>query len=184
VPFGEYLPFRDLLTRFISRFERIPRDFAPGDEPGFLQVGPVPLGVVICFEIAWDDLVRDAVRAGGQVLVVQTNNATYGLTGQPEQQLAISRLQAIAAGRTTLVAATSGISAVIAPDGSLPWRTEQFVADATVAQVPLRSGLTPAVRLGPWAEVGAVVLLLVLVAANRRQAQSSTKTSSPSTTTA
>jgi apolipoprotein N-acyltransferase len=183
VPFGEYLPFRAVLTRFISRFERIPRDFAPGDQPGFLQLGPVPLGVVICFEIAWDDLVRDAVRAGGQVLVVQTNNATYGLTGQPEQQLAISRLQAIAAGRTTLVAATSGISAVIAPDGSLPWRTEQFVADATVAEVPLRTGLTPAVRLGTWVEVGALLLLAVLVAVVRRRPQSSTKTSSPSTTT-
>jgi apolipoprotein N-acyltransferase len=184
VPFGEYLPYRDLLTRFITRFERVPRDFAPGDEPGFLQVGPVPLGVVICFEIAWDDLVRDAVRAGGQVLVVQTNNATYGLTGQPEQQLAISRVQSVTAGRTTLVAATSGISAVIGPDGSLGWRTEQFVPDATVAEVPLRTALTPAVRLGPWVEVVGALLLLGLVAAGgRARPQSSTKTSPASTTT-
>jgi apolipoprotein N-acyltransferase len=184
VPFGEYLPFRDLLTRFITRFERVPRDFAPGDDPGFLLVGPVPVGVVICFETAWDDLVRDAVRAGGQVLVVQTNNATYGLTGQPEQQLAISRVQSVAAGRTTLVAATSGISAVIDPDGGLAWRTEQFVADATVAQVPLRTGLTPAVRLGPWVEVVVAVLLLGLVAVRgRARRQSSTKTSPSATTT-
>ncbi len=143
VPFGEYLPFRDILSRFITRFDRIPRDFAPGDEVGFLTMGPVPTGIVICFEIAYDDLVRDAVRAGGQVLVVQTNNATYGGTGQPEQQLAITRVQAVASGRTALVAATSGISAVIGPDGSTTWQTEEFTSDSTVTAVPMRAGLHP-----------------------------------------
>ena len=96
---------------------------AAGDEVGCPTIGPVPTVIVICFEIAYDDLVRDAVRAGGQVLVVQTNNATYGGTGQPEQQLAITRVQAVASGRTALVAATSGISAVIGPDGATTWQT-------------------------------------------------------------
>jgi apolipoprotein N-acyltransferase len=184
VPFGEYLPFRDVLTRFITRFERVPRDFAAGEQAGFLQVGPVPLGVVICFEIAYDELVRDAVHAGGQVLVVQTNNATYGRTGQPEQQLAISRVQAVAAGRTTLVAATSGISAVIDPQGALQWRTDEFTADSTVSDVGLRTGLTPAMRLGALPEaVAALVLILVVMRPRRARRQSSTKTSSPSTIT-
>lgn len=163
VPFGEYLPLRDVLTRLISRFERVPRDFAPGDAVGYLDIGPVPAGVVICFEIAYDELVRDAVRAGGQVLVVQTNNATYGGTGQPAQQLGISRVQAVASGRTTLVAATSGVSAVIGPDGALRWSAPEFTADATVAEVPMRAGLTPAVRLGGAVEVGATALLLGIV---------------------
>jgi apolipoprotein N-acyltransferase len=184
VPFGEYLPFRDILTRFITRFERVPRDFAAGDEPGFLMVGPVPLGVVICFEIAYDELVRDAVHAGGQVLVVQTNNATYGRTGQPEQQLAISRVQAVTSGRATLVAATSGISAVIGPDGALLWRTEEFTDDTTVADVPMRAELTPAMRVGALPEaIAAVALLALVLAARRRRVQTSTSTSSPSTTT-
>jgi apolipoprotein N-acyltransferase len=184
VPFGEYLPFRDLLTRFITRFERIPRDFAAGDEPGFLTLGPVPIGVVICFEIAYDELVRDAVRAGGEVLVVQTNNATYGHTGQPEQQLAISRVQAVASGRTTLVAATSGISAVITPDGELTWVTQEFTSDSTVVPVPMRSGLTPAMRAGAAPELAAITALVGLaLAGGRRRPQSSTKTSSPSTAT-
>jgi apolipoprotein N-acyltransferase len=184
VPFGEYLPLRSLLSRVITRFDRIPRDFAAGSEPGLLQVGPVPAGVVICFEIAYDELVRDTVRAGGQVLVVQTNNATYGRTGQPEQQLAISQVQAVASGRTTLVAATSGISAVIDPHGQVLWRSTEFTADSTVTEVPMRAGLTPAMRLDGLVEILAVVLLVVLLAAARRRApQSSTKTSSPSTTT-
>ena len=163
VPFGEYLPLRGLLSRFITRFDRIPRDFAPGAEPGFLQIGPVPAGVVICFEIAYDGLVRDAVRAGGGVLVVQTNNATYGRTGQPEQQLAISRVQAVASGRTTLVAATSGISAVIDPHGDVAWRTAEFTAESTVAQVPIRTGLTPAMRVGALPELLAPLLLVTLM---------------------
>ena len=163
VPFGEYLPLRGLLSRFITRFDRIPRDFAAGEEPGFLQIGPVPAGLVICFEIAYDELVRDAVRAGGGVLVVQTNNATYGRTGQPEQQLAITRVQAVASGRTTLVAATSGISAVIDPRGDVVWRTAEFTADSTVVQVPIRTGLTPAMRLGALPELVAPVLLVALL---------------------
>jgi len=162
VPFGEYLPFRDLLSRFITRFDRIPRDFAAGEDVGFLTIGPVPAGVAICFEIAYDELVRDAVRAGGQVVVVQTNNATYGGTGQPEQQLAITRVQAVASGRTALVAATSGISAVIGPDGRTSWQTAEFTADSTVTSVPLRAGLTPAMRLGVLPELMALLALVVL----------------------
>jgi apolipoprotein N-acyltransferase len=168
VPFGEYLPFRDILSRFITRFDRIPRDFAPGDEVGFLTIGPVPTGIVICFEIAYDDLVRDAVRAGGQVLVVQTNNATYGATGQPEQQLAITRVQAVASGRTALVAATSGISAVVGPDGATTWQTEEFTSDSTVTAVPMRTGLTPAMRIDGLCELIALVVLAGLVLAGRR----------------
>jgi apolipoprotein N-acyltransferase len=168
VPFGEYLPFRDILSRFITRFDRIPRDFAPGDEVGFLTIGPVPAGIVICFEIAYDDLVRDAVRAGGQIVVVQTNNATYGGTGQPEQQLAITRVQAVASGRTALVAATSGISAVIGPDGRTIWQTEEFTSDSTVAAVPLRAGLTPAMRIDGLSELIALLALVGLWLAGRR----------------
>ena len=171
VPFGEYLPYRDLLSRFITRFDRVPRDFAPGQEPGVLAIGPVRAAVVICFEIAYDQLVRDAIRGGGQVLLVQTNNATYGRTGQPAQQLAISRVQAIASGRTTLVAATSGISAVIDEHGNTLWKTTEFSQDSTVATVNLRTGLTPAMRLGDTPQLGAAVLLLAALAWRRRKPQ-------------
>ena len=108
---------------------------------------------------------RDAVRAGGQVLVVQTNNATYGGTGQPEQQLAITRVQAVASGRTALVAATSGISAVIGPDGRTTWQTEEFTSDSTVTAVPMRAGLTPAMRIDGLSELIALLALVGLVLA-------------------
>jgi len=147
VPFGEYVPFRAQLGRLIGRFSLVPDDFAAGKRPGVLTVGPVRLGDVICFEVAYDGVVTDAVRSGGRVLVVQTNNATFGRSAETHQQLAMSRLRAIEHGRTVLVAATSGVSAVIAPDGSVQQRSAEFTAANLVARVALRDQLTVADRL-------------------------------------
>ncbi|MCI0689712.1 MAG: apolipoprotein N-acyltransferase [Sporichthyaceae bacterium] len=148
VPFGEYVPFRAQLERFVSRLERVRRDFVGGDLPGVLDVGPARLGDVICFEVAYDGLVHDVITGGGEALVVQTNNATYGRTGQTEQQLAMSRVRAVEHGRPVLIAATSGISAMIAADGTIVERSAEFVPDLLVHQVPLRSAHTMATRVG------------------------------------
>ncbi|WP_371501590.1 apolipoprotein N-acyltransferase [Kitasatospora sp. NBC_00374] len=148
VPFGEYVPFRAELSQVISRLQRVARDFYPGTHNGVMQVGPARIGDVICFEVAYDEIVRDTVNQGGRVLVVQTNNATYARSGQPEQQLAMSRLRAVEHGRAVLIAATSGISAVIAPDGSVVSRTEELTPAVLNASVPLRDGRTVADRLG------------------------------------
>jgi apolipoprotein N-acyltransferase len=148
VPFGEYVPFRKQLTEVISRLDEIPRDFYPGKDTGVLQIGPARLGDVICFEVAYDGIVRDAVKAGGRAIVVQTNNATYGRTGQPEQQLAMSRLRAIEHGRAVVTAATSGISAIVAPDGKIEQRSAEFTQQVLSADVPLRDQITVADRVG------------------------------------
>lgn len=175
VPFGEYIPFRDVVSTWFDRLDQIPRDFASGQEVGVLRLGPATIGDVICFEVAYDDLVRDVVTGGAQLVVVQTNNATYGLTGQPEQQFAISRMRAVEHGRAVLVAATSGISGVIAADGSVLDRSAQFTRDVLVAEVPLRSGRTLATRLGAWPEWAlaiAAAAAMVLAARRRRTVQS------------
>lgn len=171
VPFGEYIPLRGLVRRVTNLVDLVPRDFAAGTRVGALDVGPVRLGDVICFEVAYDDLVRDTVRAGGQLLVVQTNNATFGRSGETEQQLAMGRLRAVEHGRTVLVAATSGISAVITPDGGLVQRSQVFTSDLLVAQVPARSELTLATRLGagPEAVLAALGVGVVLAAAASRR---------------
>ncbi|MBO1416871.1 apolipoprotein N-acyltransferase [Streptomyces sp. FH025] len=148
VPFGEYVPFRAQLMKVITRLQRVARDFYPGDHNGVMQLGPARIGDVICFEVAYDEIVRDTVDSGARVLVVQTNNATYAKTGQPEQQLAMSRLRAVEHGRAVLIAATSGISAVIAPDGTVEQRTEELTPAQLSATVPLRDGTTVADRIG------------------------------------
>ncbi|WP_309142888.1 apolipoprotein N-acyltransferase [Streptomyces javensis] len=148
VPFGEYVPFRQELSKVITRLQRVPRDFYPGDHTGVLNVGPARLGDVICFEVAYDEIVRDTVNAGARAIVVQTNNATYGRSGQPEQQLVMSRLRAIEHGRPVITAATSGISAVVSPDGTIEQRTKEFTQDVLTARIPLRDGKTLADRVG------------------------------------
>ncbi|MFD7902845.1 apolipoprotein N-acyltransferase [Kitasatospora sp. NPDC059722] len=152
VPFGEYVPFRAQLMKVITRLQRVARDFWPGDHNGVMQLGPARIGDVICFEVAYDEIVRDTVDSGARVLVVQTNNATYAKTGQPEQQLAMSRLRAVEHGRAVLIAATSGISAVIAPDGTVEQRTRELTPAELSATVPLRDGTTVADRIGPAPE--------------------------------
>jgi apolipoprotein N-acyltransferase len=147
VPFGEFLPFRPLLTRFITRFDRVPRDFIAGSEPGVLQVGPARIADVICFEISNDEIVRTGVREGGRAVVVQTNNATYAQTAQPEQQFDMSRLRARETGRSVLIAATTGVTGVITPDGQyqvLP----QLESAWLNPEIRLADSWTPAVRFG------------------------------------
>jgi apolipoprotein N-acyltransferase len=154
VPFGEYVPFRDTLTPWFGRLALIPRDFVPADRAASdpLDVAGVRLGDVICFEVAYDGLVRDGVRDGAELLVVQTNNATFGRSDLTHQQLAMSRIRAVEHGRAVLVAATSGISAVFTPDGRVVDRSGIFTRDLLVHTVPLSEGRTLATRLGAWPE--------------------------------
>jgi len=169
VPFGEYIPYRSLVRKVTAKVDLVPRDFAAGDEVGVLDVGPVRLGDVICFEVAYDDLVRDTVTAGGRLIVVQTNNATFGRSGETEQQLAMGRLRAVEHGRTVLVAATSGISAVIRPDGDVVDSAPVFTQDVLVHEVPVRDDRTLATRVGAWPEAALALLGLVGLGLARRR---------------
>ncbi|GII78066.1 apolipoprotein N-acyltransferase [Sphaerisporangium rufum] len=173
VPFGEYVPFRELFARFDPRVELVGPDSLPGTRPGALRVGPVTVGAVGCYEVAFDGVVRDTVRAGGTPLVVQTNNATYAFTGLPDQQLAMSQLRAVEHGRAVVTAATTGVSAYVDPTGQVRWRTAEKVADSTVVEVPVRTGQTLATRLGAlpeWTLVLAAALALAAASRPRRPA--------------
>ena len=168
VPFGEYIPDRAFFRRISSQVDLVSRDFAPGSAVGLLNLGPARLGVAICFEVAYDDLVRDTVRAGADLLVVQTNNATFGYTDEAVQQLAMSRLRAIEHGRAVAHVSTVGVSALIAPDGRVLTRSSLFTPEVLQATLPLRTGLTLSDRLGAWPEAALTLLGLVLLAASTR----------------
>ncbi|GAA1596337.1 MULTISPECIES: apolipoprotein N-acyltransferase [Kribbella] len=172
VPFGEYIPFRNQLLPYIHRLEMIGAQTVPGVGPGVMPIRGVTYGDVICFELAYDNVIQDVVKGGAQVLIVQTNNATYSGTGQPEQQFAITRMRAIETGRTILIASTSGISGVIRPDGSVEHKSAQFTRDVYVANVPLQDGHTLATTLGGWPQwvltaLGLLGLVLAMVARRR-----------------
>ncbi|MGH3980655.1 MAG: apolipoprotein N-acyltransferase [Pseudonocardiaceae bacterium] len=150
-PFGEYLPGREFF-RLFSRYADAAGNFVDGDGDGAVDLGPARVGIATCYEVIFDDLVRQSVRSGAQVLAVPTNNATFGYTEMTYQQQAMSRVRAVEHGRAVLIAATSGISAVIRPDGSVAQRSSLFTPAALVSEVPLRSGITVATRLGAGPE--------------------------------
>ncbi|AWZ14280.1 apolipoprotein N-acyltransferase [Streptomyces sp. ICC1] len=160
-PFGERIPMRSFVRLFSSDVDRVRRDFGPGEEPGVFDMAGSGVGMVTCYEAAFDDAVRSTVQAGAQVIAVPSNNATFGRTEMTYQQLAMDRVRAVEHSRTVLVPVTSGVSAVIRPDGAIVQQTKMFTADALVAEIPLRSTETPATRYGPLAEY---VLLAVAAA--------------------
>ena len=171
-PFGEYMPYRGFFRLFSPYVDRA-GSFVPGNGDGAVDIGPVRVGVATCYEVVFDDLVRQSVRSGAQLLAVPTNNATFGFTEMTYQQQAISRVRAVEHGRTVLVAATSGVSAVIDPDGTVEQHTTLFRPDALMARVPLRSGTTPATRLGAvpeWllAALGVLGVAVTLIPRGRR----------------
>ena len=177
VPFGEWIPLRQELLPLVPMLKLVGAQSVPGNGPGVLSVdvpqhGTTRIGVLICFELAYDQTVRemisgDAATGGGaQIVTVQSNNATYAGTGQISQQWAITRIRAMETQREILVATTNALSGYIAPDGSVLYETRQRTAAATSVVVPVRSGLTPAMRFGAGVELALVaVAVAALVAA-------------------
>jgi apolipoprotein N-acyltransferase len=165
VPFGEYVPLRDVLAKWITRFDQIPNDFVPGEGQGVFDVSGAQIGDVICFEVAYANHIYDTINAGAQVITVQTNNATYGNTTQPEQQFAITRFRAIETQRAFLVASTSGISGLIQNDGSVTDKTKQFESAIVTGEAPLISEKTFSTKYPYW---GLVISVMFLLFASRK----------------
>jgi len=171
VPLAEYVPARSFFRFFSDKVDLVRRDFVAGHGVGVLDAGGARLGDLICFEVVYDGLVGDVVDGGAGMIVVQTNNATFGYTDESAQQLAMSRLRAVEFGRTVAVAATSGISAIVAPDGSIVASSSLFTPDVFVERVAQRTSTTVAQRLGAgpeWVLTGLGAAALLGVAMQRR----------------
>jgi apolipoprotein N-acyltransferase len=149
-PFGETMPWRSLFRIFTSAVDRAGQ-FVPGDKAVVFSMANAKVGMATCYEVAFDDVVRESVK-GSTLLAVPTNNATFGYTEMTYQQLAMDRVRAVEHGRTVAVAATSGVSAFIRPDGSVTQSTGLFTPAALVEKVPLRSTTTLSDQLGPAPE--------------------------------
>jgi apolipoprotein N-acyltransferase len=163
VPFGEYIPFRGLLSRITSLVALQPHDFTPGHRAVVFGVGRIRLGDVICYEVAFDGLVSSEVRAGANLLAVQSNDATFEVDGnsaESRQQIAMARLRAVESNRAVVYASTTGESAIIAPDGSILAHSGTWQRAVLEARVPLINSLTLADRVGAWPE--AVIITLTL----------------------
>ena len=149
VPFGEYVPFRSLLSRFAG--DALPaRDAIEGEGPATVETDVGTMGVVISWEVFFANRARDAISNGGEILLNPTNGSSYWLTIVQTQQVASSRLRAMETGRWVLQAAPTGLTAIITPDGEVLDRTA--VSERAVVQgtVETREGLTIYTRVGDW----------------------------------
>jgi apolipoprotein N-acyltransferase len=171
VPFAEYMPLRPI-ARLVSDKVDLVENMLKGDHPGVINTGPLTLGDVICFEVAYDGIVRDTVTGGAQVLAVQTNNATFN-EAEARQQMAMVRLRAVEHGRDALMVSTVGVSGFVDTDGSVHGATGFNTPATVVRDMRLAGPTTLATRLGPWPEWVGVVLafaaLLGAVPVRRRQ---------------
>ena len=166
VPFGEYVPDRDFYFALApDLIGLIGREYTPGSNPPLVRVDGTGVGLAICFDVIYDEVIRESVTQGAEVLVFQTNNADFRGTDENLQQLAFARMRAIETGRSVVNVSTVGTSQIIRPDGSTVSTLDADEAGALLEDVELRSGLTAGVVLGPWVQLGMLISPAVLIVA-------------------
>lgn len=165
VPYGEYVPLRSLARKVDDRIDtEIPRDMLPGKDSGALQLGPVVVGDMMCFDVAYHDALRENIAGGAEMIAVQTNNSAYIETVQPDQQWDISRMRAIETGRYIAVSSINGISGIADATGNVVVKGDKNVAQVLTGEIETATGTTLGVRIGGWLELAAGILAIGAVA--------------------
>jgi len=167
VPFAEYVPDRQFWNQLApDLIGLVTRDYAFGTRDGIFELDGNQLGVLICFEVAIDDIGRELVAGGAQIILSQTNNADFGRSDETFQQAALARLRAIETGRTVVNISTVGVSRIFLPDGEIISELPIFEPGVMVEKVPLRSSITPAMAISPYFDliVNLAALGLLVVA--------------------
>jgi apolipoprotein N-acyltransferase len=186
VPFAEYVPLRSIARKVSSKVDLIRSDFVAGKTPGVLTMptssnGTVTIGDAICFEVAYDNIVRATVTGGAQLLTVQTNNADFN-PAEARQQLAMVRLRAVESGRDALMVSTVGISGFV-DSGGVQHNTTGFnVEAAEVRELRLGNQRTLATKLGEIPEFvvcAAALAALIGAAVLRRRSRQDSVTATP-----
>ena len=162
-PFGEYIPLRSLASAISPYTDRV-KDFESGNGQVFFSVKEAVIAPVICFELVDDELLHKAA-VSSNILAVQTNSATFGMSAESAQQLEMTRVRAIEHGRNIVSVSTTGYSAIIDSKGKVLQKTSMGTADSIRAEVGLINGTTPRDAAGDWALV--VVLLGLFLIARR-----------------
>lgn len=159
-PFGEYIPLRSLASAISPHTDRV-KDFEPGQDQVFFSVKEAVIAPVICFELVDDELLHKAA-VSSNILAVQTNSATFGMSAESAQQLEMTRVRAIEHGRNIVSVSTTGYSAIIDSKGKVLQKTSMGTADSIRAEVGLINGTTPRDAAGDWALVGVLFGLFLI----------------------
>jgi apolipoprotein N-acyltransferase len=159
-PFGEYIPLRSLAKK-ISPFVNQVDDFSPGNKQKIFTIGQARVAPVICFELLDDEILANAAKSSN-LLVVQTNSATFGTSAESAQQLSITRIRAIEHSRNVVSVSTTGISAIIDFNGKILRQTSMGTTDHVFADVGLIEHSSPRDRYADWAGIFTLIWLLVV----------------------
>lgn len=159
-PFGEYIPLRSL-ARLVSPFVDDVEDFSPGNVSKTFSIGHIKVAPVICYELIDDDLLVEAAE-DSNILAVQTNSATFGMSAESAQQMSITRIRAIEHGRNIASVSTTGYSAIIDFSGKVIEQTSMGTGDSIRAEIGLIEGQTPRDKAGDWALIGVLMGLLLI----------------------
>ena len=160
VPFGEYIPARSWLQPWLRRYQIPMSDFRPPavvDRQSVFATHFGKIGFTICYEIAYSNIVRQALPAA-EVLVTVSNDAWFGDTWAAHQHLQIARMRAMESGRFLLRATNDGITAIIDPQGRVIKRLPRFVAAGLHDEVIRYQGSTPFIY---WGDTPVLLLLLL-----------------------
>jgi apolipoprotein N-acyltransferase len=166
VPFGEYVPYRSLISH-LADVSGVPTDAVPGHGTGLLRTAAGPLGTLVSFEVFYANRSRTSVRAGAELLIVPTNTSSYATAQVPTQEVAADQVQAVETGRDLVQVAPTGYSTVVTDRGVVRQRSVLGRSEVLRATVPLRRGFTPYDHLGDLPVL--VLSALALLAGWRRQ---------------
>ena len=161
VPFGEFVPFRQALF-FIEKMVEIIGDFGLGKRATVFTLNDYQLGVSICYEIIFPDLVRQPVKNGAEYLVNITNDAWFGKSWGPDQHLEMVRMRALELGKYMLRGTNTGITAIINHQGDTIATIPQFEEGVLRGQILQTKGSTPYSQLGYWPVLGSCALIIFI----------------------
>jgi len=162
VPYGEYLPMRELLEPLgLSRLVAGAIDYEPGPGPRTLDLGRHgKAGIQICYEIVFSGAVVDPANRPDYIFN-PSNDGWFGAWGPP-QHLAQARMRAIEEGLPVLRSTTTGISAVIDANGIVRGSIARGKADKLEGVVPAAKPPTLFARAGHWLTLGWAAVLIAL----------------------
>lgn len=162
VPFGEYVPGRDVLG-WIPMLDQIPRDAVAGADANNFDVLGHEVATVISFEGDFGNLVRDRVAQGAGLIVVATNTSTWRYSWASAQHLAMSQVRAAETRVPVVHAALSGISAAVNFDGSIRGTTDLYVEDTLVFDTATAVDTSIYARTGEWLPLSCFVVAVGFV---------------------
>ena len=156
VPFAETFPGRRVLS-WLPYVGELSGRFGTGRIDGVYPSSALTFAPLICWESAFADLAFAQVRRGAQLLVISTDDAWFGTTSGPYMHAQIAQLRAVESGAYVVRAAATGISGIIAPDGSWQSRSRMEEQVAVTGRVGSRAWTF-------FGEIGPTVVALALAA--------------------